>query len=227
LARRLALHEVSVILPLSRRRYEIVLPAPADHDRLLDDAEGDPEQQLPYWADIWPSGIALADVALARGAELAGRPALELGSGLGITATAALEAGARLLAADYSPLSLALCRYNALRNAGRAPRTLALNWRAPAPDLLARADALGGFPVILAADVLYERRDVAPLLALVERLLAPDGALWLAEPGRAAARDFLEGAAATGWRSTNEHTHIAWPDKAGVRVGLHFLCRPL
>ena len=24
-------------------------------------AAGDPEQNLPYWAEIWPSGIALAD----------------------------------------------------------------------------------------------------------------------------------------------------------------------
>lgn len=223
LARQLALKDVVVALPRSGRHYSIL--APSDHDRLLDEAEDDPEQQLPYWAEVWPSGLALADVALARAPELAGRPALELGSGLGITAAAALEAGAALLATDYSPVSLALCRYNGLRNAGRAPRTLQVNWRAPAPELLARADALGGFPIILAADVLYEARDIAPLLALVGRLLAPAGALWLAEPGRDSARRFLDAAAAAGWRRETERIAGPWPDRTSVRVGVHTLRR--
>lgn len=224
LARQLALKEAAIALPRSGRRYTILLPA--DHDRLLDEAEADPEQQLPYWAELWPSGVALADIAIARGGELAGRPVLELGSGLGVTASAALGVGARLLAADYSPLSLALCRYNTLRNAGRAPRTLEINWRAPAPALLARADEIRGFLIILAADVLYEERDIAPLLALVDRLLAPDGALWLAEPGRESARRFLALAASAGWRRESEESAGPWPDGSGVRVGFHFLCRP-
>ncbi len=224
LGRRLALKERTITLPLSGRRYAILLPA--DHNRLLDEAEADPEQNLPYWAEIWPSGVALADAALARAADLAGRPVLELGSGLGITATAALEASAALLAADYSPVSLVLCRYNTLRNAGREPQTLEINWRAPAPDLLARADAIRGFPRLLAADVLYEARDVAPLLAIVDRLLASDGALWLAEPGRDTARRFLAAARDAGWRIASEHVDGPWPDDGAVRVGLHVLRRP-
>ena len=222
LARQLALRETAVTLPRSGRRYELLVPA--DHDRLLDEAEADPEQQLPYWAEIWPSGLALADVALERAVELAGRPILELGSGLGITATAALEVGAQLLAADYSAVSLDLCRYNTLRNAGREPRTLELNWREPSPELLAEADALRGYPLILAADVLYEQRDIAPLLALVARLLAPDGGLWLAEPGRETARRFLAEATAAGWREQVEHAEGPWPE-GNVRVGLHYLRR--
>ena len=222
LARQLALRETAVTLPRSGRRYELLVPA--DHDRLLDEAEADPEQQLPYWAEIWPSGLALADVALERAVELAGRPILELGSGLGITATAALEVGAQLLAADYSAVSLDLCRYNTLRNADREPRTLELNWREPSPELLAEADALRGYPLILAADVLYEQRDIAPLLALVARLLAPDGGLWLAEPGRETARRFLAEATAAGWREQVEHAEGPWPE-GNVRVGLHYLRR--
>ena len=42
---------------------------------------------------------------------------------------------------------------------------------------------------MLAADVLYERASVAPLLSLLPRL-AP--AAWLADPGRPAAGAFLE-----------------------------------
>jgi predicted nicotinamide N-methyase len=221
---RLALKEVPVTIPRAGRTYTILTPA--DHDRLLDEAEADPEQHLPYWAEIWPSGIALADVALARAAELAGRPVLELGSGLGITATAAIEAGAELLAADYSAVSLSLCRYNTLRNAGSEPRTIEINWRDPAQELLDRADAIRGYPIILAADVLYETRDIAPLLAITARLLARDGMLWLAEPGREAARRFLAAADELGWQRASEEHDGPWVDSTSVRVGLHFLRRP-
>lgn len=223
LARRLALRDVEVLLPQAGRRYQILVPA--DHDRLLDEAEADPEQHLPYWAEIWPSGLALADVALARAADLAGRPVLEIGCGLGITAAAALAAGARLLVTDYSPLSLLLCRYNTLRNIGQEPRALEINWRAPAPELLARAAAIQGFPVILAADLLYEERDIVPLLGLVDQLLAPDGALWLAEPGRDTARRFLIQARAAGWTDEARYFTGPWADNA-VRVGVHFLHKP-
>jgi hypothetical protein len=42
---------------------------------------------------------------------------------------------------------------------------------------------------VLAADVLYERAALAPLLSLLPRL-APE--VWLADPGRPAADTFLE-----------------------------------
>ncbi len=225
LTEQLTVKEVPVTLPRAGRTYTIL--APSDHDRLLDEAETDPEQNLPYWAEIWPSGLALGDVALTRASELAERTVLELGSGLGITATAALEAGAELLAADYSAISLGLCRYNSLRNAGREPRTIEVNWRTPSPEILKRADDLRGYPLILAADVLYETRDIAPLLALTARLLAPDGVLWLAEPGRDAAQKFLAAVDELGWQRESEGHEGPWTEGTKVRVGVHFLRRPV
>lgn len=217
------LHEVRVTLPRAGRRYAILRPTHTD--RLLDRAATDPEQHLPYWSELWPSGIALADAIAKQPDVLRGRPILELGSGLGVTAIAALAAGADLLAADYSPESLRLCRLNALRNVGREPATLVLNWRKPEPALFERAGA--GFPLVLAADVLYEGRDVEPLLALVGRLVAPGGLLWLAEPGRPVASRFLDAARGVGWRGTSRTHPGPWADPKDdwVVVGLHRLRR--
>src|SRR3712207_7394386 len=39
----------------TRTTYRITLPEAVDP--LLDAAEDDPEQNLPYWATIWPSGV--------------------------------------------------------------------------------------------------------------------------------------------------------------------------
>src|SRR5215216_4440604 len=192
--------EQTVSLNRSGRIYSILRPA--DPDLLLDRATGDPEQNLPYWSEIWPSGVALADAIYLESELLDGRRVLELGSGLGITASAALEAGADLVAADYSHDSLLLCRYNALRNAGREPETLQVNWRNPAQALFDRTG--DGFPVVLAADVLYEERDIEPLLELLTKLVAPNGMLWLAEPGRRVAQVFLELAETAGWSCESE-----------------------
>ena len=38
----------------------MLISRPVDYDRLIDDAAADPEQNLPYWAELWPSGVALA-----------------------------------------------------------------------------------------------------------------------------------------------------------------------
>jgi predicted nicotinamide N-methyase len=223
---RVATRDRLITLPGTGERLAIRGPAREGHDRLFAAAKATSEKQLPYWVNVWPSGVALADLALIRGAALAGRPVLELGCGLGVTATAALAAGADLHVADYSPLSLAFCRVNALRNTGYAPRPLAFNWREPLPAMLARLGPLPSFPIILAADILYEERDVAPVCALIDRLLAPDGQLWLAEPGRKTARTFLNLLAAAGWRGATEQVTGPWPGGERARVRLHTLQRP-
>jgi predicted nicotinamide N-methyase len=218
-----ALTDVLVPLPRAGRLYEIAQPD--DTERLLDRAASDPEQNLPYWAEVWPSGIALADEISGHRGDLRRQRVLELGSGIGVTAISALEADAELTVADYAPESLILCRYNALRHTGREPATIQINWRQPDGALFERpAD---GFPVILAADVLYETRDVEPLLALVGRGVAPGGLLWLAEPGRPAASRFLQAAREEGWAGMTKTHSGPWPDPKdeGVVVRIHRLRR--
>jgi predicted nicotinamide N-methyase len=204
----------------------MTISRPVDYDRLIDDAAADPEQNLPYWAELWPSGVALAAKIACDSGIVRDRRVLELGCGLGVTAIAALRAGAALLATDYSPEALALCALNALDQAGVLPQTLRVNWRDPNSTLHACDDA---FPVVLAADVLYERRDVEPLLALVERVVAPHGELWLAEPGRPPAARFLESILAGGWIGESEQCSGPWPDpednRKGVAVTIHRLRR--
>lgn len=213
--------EETVAIPGTDRWVSVVRPA--DIDALLEHVVDDPEQNLPYWAEVWPSGIALA-AAIAREPELVrGRRVLELGCGIGITAAVALDAGADMVVTDYAPESLLLTRLTSRRFAGREPETHRLNWRAPLPDTIL-AD---GFPVVLAADVLYERRDITPLLDLAGRIVAPDGILWLAEPGRPPAAAFLERAHEWGWSIRSSRWNGPWPDPkdAGVIARVHLLQR--
>ncbi len=223
LYRRSPLRRDQVAIPGTATTLEIVRPV--DIDALLDQVVDDPEQNLPYWAELWPSGIALATAIAHAPAQVRGLPVLELGSGLGITAAIALAAGADLIATDYAPESLLLTRANCLHHTGREPRTLRINWRDGGESVL--AEAPGGFPVVLAADVLYERRDIEPLLALVDRIVAPGGMLWLAEPGRPPAATFLAEASRRGWTASTDRHDGPWPDPgdAGVVVAVHRLRR--
>lgn len=181
---------------------------------------------LPYWALLWPSGVALAEALLAMPEAARARRTLELGCGLGLTATAALDCGAHLWAADIFAEALAFCRYNTLRNVGRAPQPLLVNWRT---EVGRRACvAAGPFDLLLGADVLYEEEDIQPLLTLAPQLLAPGGVFWLAEPGRRASQTFaLAAQADRGWRDVATTYLRQWPDETRPsRVVVHRFTLP-
>ena len=221
------LEKLKVNLPITGREYEIYRPDDASRDRLFEAGRADPEKQMPYWAKVWPSGVALADVVVERKTEVASKHVLELGAGLGVTAAAVLEYGGQIVTADYSALPLAHCRLNTLVNTGRAPRATCFNWRHDAEvDAATRQpDFAAASRLILAADVLYEGRDAVPLLNVIERLLTTDGSLWLAEPVRRTAQRFLDSAAELGWDIESRQVQAEWPDATNGPVNVHFLTR--
>jgi predicted nicotinamide N-methyase len=195
--------------------------------RPLPDAVADPGRLLPYWAMIWPSGVVLAGVIAREPHRFRGNRVLELGPGVGVTAVAALQAGAELVVADSAPGALLLCALNARNQVGVAPRSLQVNWRYPSLALFAAAG--DGFDVVLAADVLYEEDDVRPLIRLLERVLAPGGEIWLADPGRLPARRFVETLTRRGWSWHSEACASPWADPQEGTTGVvtvHRLRRP-
>jgi len=166
-----------------------------------------PDEKAPYFAALWPSGEALARHVLATQG-LAGRAVLDLGCGLGAAGLAALAQGASVTFLDWEPLSLEIVARSARRQ-GLVPASLvAADWRDPPP--------LGRFDLVLAADVLYESRNLEP----VARLLAShlDGEAWLADPRRDEADDLPRVAAAHGLLLHPPETLPYRP--RGVRVNL-------
>jgi predicted nicotinamide N-methyase len=158
---------------------------PPDAEALIEEEAFEREEFLPYWAELWPSGVALARAVAAR--DLLGLAVVELGCGLALPSLAAARAGARVLATDWSPDALAYASRNAAAN-GVTVETARVAWAEP-QRLLARAP----FDLILGADVLYERRNVPQLLELLPAL---GREALVADPGRPALRAFLDGARA-------------------------------
>ena len=171
---------------------EVTLLRPPSADALIDEAAFDEDEFLPYWAELWPSGLALARVV--GGLELRGVRVVELGGGLGLPSLAAALRGASVLATDWAAEAAELLGLNAGRNR-IALRAARVRWDEPEP-LLAEAP----WGLVLGADLLYERRNAELLLELLPRL-GPDALL--ADPGRPFAKGFLEQAAER-WEVTTE-----------------------
>ena len=167
--------------------HEIVIERPRNSEALLDEDAFEHEEFLPYWAELWPSSRALARAVLGR--SLRNQPTLELGCGLGLPSIAAAMAGGRVVATDWSPESVDFAAVNARRNDVEV-ETLVCAWAEPAA-LVER----GPWSLVLASDVLYERRNVEQLLELLPQLVTT-GEVWIADPGRATADLFVEQARA-------------------------------
>ena len=182
---------------------ELRILQPEEAAELPDDGPVEWAPVAPYWAVLWRSGVALAREL--EGEELGERSSarahraladlrvVELGCGLAVPSIAAARAGASVLATDVSHEALVLAKRNAHENGVRI-ETATVDWAAPGAasgrdPLASELEGRARFDLVLAADVLYERSAVAPLLGLLPRL-APEA--WLADPGRPAAGAFLE-----------------------------------
>ncbi len=187
--------------PVSLGNRELMIVRPRDAETLLDEEAFTHEEFLPYWAELWPSGVALACTVYER--ELTGARVLELGCGLALPSIAAALRGADVLATDWSPDALAVARLNAERNGVRLDMALC-TWAEPDPLV-----QWAPWDVVLAADVLYERRNVEVLLDLLPRLVDERGEVLIADPGRPHVAAFLERAAVS-WDLTT-HSESASP----------------
>ena len=166
---------------------ELRLLVPPDAEALLDEEAFEHEEFLPYWAELWPSGVALADALTER--DVRGCRVLELGCGLALPGLIAALKGATVLATDWSPDAIALLRVNAERN-GAMLEAAVSSWTDAQPEL-----AGAPWDLVLAADVLYERRNGDLLLELLPKLTRE---ALLADPGRPHLKGFLD-RAADGW----------------------------
>jgi len=130
----------------------------------------------------------------------------------------ALAQGADVLATDHYEAALDFTAYNARANLDQEPEVSVLDWRHP--DIT----GMGTFDLVLAADVLYERKNAAALAYLVPQLLAPAGEAIFADPRRDEAPVFFEAMAEQGFEVVIVETTVEQRSR-NVKVLLHRLRR--
>lgn len=181
---------------------ELSITRPASAEELISEEDFERDERLPYWADIWPSGQVLATRLLAEVG--GGRSLLDLGCGVGFVSSAAAVAGFDVEASDYYADALLFAQVNAFRSAGRVIATRLLDWRAPPPDL-------PRFDCVVGSDVLYERGYGTVVSDVLGRTLKPSGIALIADPGRVARGQFVDGLAGQGLRLADQ-TDAEWSD---------------
>jgi len=129
----------------------------------------------PFWAFAWAGGQGLARYVLDHPQTVSGKSVLDFASGSGLVAIAAAKAGAAaILAADIDPFCEAAIRLNGAENGV----TLAFSGE----DLIGGD---GGWDVVLAGDVFYDRPFAERLLPWFSALHARGAEILVGDPGRA------------------------------------------
>jgi predicted nicotinamide N-methyase len=152
-------------------------------DKLIDsisEEEFNKDERLPYWAELWPSAIALSEFVLENRSEFEGKKVLELGCGLGLVGIVVTAIGGEVLFTDYNSHALQFTRENFKRNFKRPVSVQLLDWRDPGNAQ--------SFDIILAAEILYEKRWLKPVLHILNKKLADSGIAYIAGPDRTVGR---------------------------------------
>jgi len=150
----------------------------ADLEPLIDQAEH--EDDFPYWAEVWPSSIGLANFIESPNAPVLGRYVLEIGCGLGLTGIVACQQKRTVIFTDWKIDPLVFAHYNtSLNNCNDLARFIQMDWKSPCLESKAYR-----FPLILGSDVIYEEKNWELILKLISNLLTNEGEVILSEPNR-------------------------------------------
>ena len=143
--------------------------------RATQEETGDPDAPLPYWGIAWGGGIAIASYLRDHPEVASERRVLDIGSGSGLCAIAAIRAGALAASAvDIDPFAAAAIKLNA-----RANRV-----RVDVVDTDILADDPRDAEVILAGDCWYEEAFATRLTAWLQRAHHGGIPVLLGDPGR-------------------------------------------
>jgi predicted nicotinamide N-methyase len=175
-------------LELAGTSFHIIRVTNTDelYAKLVEKGEGHADvldERIPYWADLWPSALALAEEIMTNPIISAGRSVLEIGCGLGLPGLAAGKRGAKIVMTDYLPEPLAFAKKNWRENLSTEGDFGLLDWRNPGPGFASE--------ILLASDVAYEKRSFESLLKAFRTLVLPGGRILLSEPNRPMAADFF------------------------------------
>lgn len=130
----------------------------------------------PFWAFAWAGGQALARHVLDHRDQFAGRAVLDLASGSGLVAIAAMMAGAaRVVAYDIDAFARVAIGINALSNG------VAIDARGD--DLLGDASA-PEVDIILAGDIFYERDTAERAFSFLSMQAGRGATVLIGDPGR-------------------------------------------
>ena len=183
-------------LQVEIENLKLTIDVIANFDDVLDDyARTAPNDThaIPYFADIWPSALALAKYLAQHPNCIQQRSIIELGCGLGLPSIVAAKLGAAAVTAtDYHPACIPYCKANTIKNGVGQIQCQILDWRTPTIGTT--------FDCIIGSDLLYEEQQIASLLHCITKLKKTETQLILADPLRKHIQAATEKLQQSGWK---------------------------
>ncbi|MEF8823571.1 MAG: methyltransferase domain-containing protein [Desulfohalobiaceae bacterium] len=177
---------------ISASKY--VLQRPSDLESLWEamDDDLDDEDRIPYWVELWPAAILLAEWIAANPREVSGLRCLDLGCGLGLCTCVAAGLSAKVVGMDHEWGAVRYTRSNARLNGLPVPDAVRMDWRRS-------GFKPGSFTRVFAADIVYEKRFLEPVNAFLRQVLAPGGKVLLSTPRRKTTAGLFSWLESVGW----------------------------
>ncbi len=173
--------------------------------------------RFPYWAELWPTALAMAQWFCRAEEPIPKGWTCELGCGLGLVGIALARLGWRVEATDFVEDALIFAAHNArLNRVQHNHRVAYLDWRNPVG---------GPYECLVGSDIIYEKKNHRYLERILRKLLLPGGRFYLGDPQRKDAGDFVSRLVAQGYSQRRETRVETW-NSVEYQVAIYVFTKP-
>jgi predicted nicotinamide N-methyase len=177
----------STLQRFSFGRYSIDLWVPdleAVKQQYLEQKKMDMATPFPYWAQVWPSAIALTEYIATHPELVQDKNVLELAAGLGLPSMLAANFAKSIICSDYLPETIGYINESAKANQFSNVTAQLLDWNLLPKNLKPNA--------LLLSDINYEPAAFETLLKVLIRFKENGSCIILSTPQRLMAKPFIE-----------------------------------
>ncbi len=166
-------------------QLELYVPQPGEVRRVYQQQKAaDAATPFPYWTQVWPAALALAEFLWQHPQYVQGKQVLELAAGLGLPSLVAAQYAKKVCCTDYLPEAVAVMQQSVVYNQLTHVHCQVLNWHHLPPQLQTE--------VLLLSDINYDPQEFEVLYGVLTRFLAQGTTLLLSTPQRLMAKPFIE-----------------------------------
>ncbi len=173
-------------IPLTHTSVSLYVPEPTHVKALYQlQLNTDTSTPFPYWSQVWPAAIAMAEFLALNPCFIHNKTVLELAAGLGLPSLVAAKVAKEVYCTDYLPEAISVIEQSITHNQLKNMNGGLLDWN-KLPTPLPQAD------IVLLSDINYNPADFDRLHQVLKAFLQQGSTLLLTTPQRLLAKPFIE-----------------------------------